>query len=127
MQSKLKTQSWATSNNQNKNTSIVNCELFYPLAGSASKPGGLGQSLWSSGRTIALDVRLSQLRLTNLFLVLFLGQPRLRRWQDGFYERNIKPRSASSILQAFYYRFCLLHLRNPSKLVISKKWKSRID
>ena len=43
-----------------------------------------------------------------------------------FTRGNFKPRSAGSILQAFYYRSYLLHLSNPSKLVISKKWKSRI-
>jgi len=39
---------------------------------------------------------------------------------------NLKPKSASSILQALSCRFCRLQLSNPSKLVISKKWKSRI-
>jgi len=37
-----------------------------------------------------------------------------------------KPKSASSILQALSCRLCLLQLSNPSKLVISKKPKSRI-
>jgi len=41
-------------------------------------------------------------------------------------EWNFKPKSASLILQALSYRFCRLRLSNPSKLVISKKWKSRI-
>ena len=51
----------------------------------------------------------------------------LRRWQDQFYKRKFKPKSASSILQALSCRFCWLKLSNPSKLVISKKWKSRIS
>jgi len=43
-----------------------------------------------------------------------------------FTRGNFKPGSASSILQDFYYRFSLLHFINPSKLVISKNWKSGI-
>jgi hypothetical protein len=39
---------------------------------------------------------------------------------------NLKPKSAGSNLQALSCRFCRLQLSNPSKLVISKKWKSRI-
>jgi len=44
----------------------------------------------------------------------------------NFTRGNFKPGSASSILQAFYYRVCLVHLSIPSKLVISKKWKPKI-
>jgi len=44
----------------------------------------------------------------------------------NFTRVNFKPGSASSILQAFYFRYCLLYLINPSKLVVSKKLKSRI-
>ena len=50
----------------------------------------------------------------------------LRLWQDRFYKRKYKPKSASSILQALSCQFCRLKLSNPSKLEISKKWKSRI-
>jgi len=39
---------------------------------------------------------------------------------------KFKPKSASSILQALSCRFCQWQLSNPSKLAISKKWKSRI-
>jgi hypothetical protein len=42
-------------------------------------------------------------------------------WQDEFYEEILKPKSASSILQALSCRFCRLQLSTPSKLVISKK------
>jgi len=43
-----------------------------------------------------------------------------------FTRGNLKSKSASSILQALSCQFCRLQLNNPSKLVISKKWKSRI-
>ena len=43
-----------------------------------------------------------------------------------FMRGNIKPKSANSILQALSCRFFWLQLSNPSKLVISKKWKLRI-
>ena len=39
---------------------------------------------------------------------------------------HLKPKSASSILQALFCRFRRLKLSNPSKLVISIFWKSRI-
>jgi len=44
----------------------------------------------------------------------------------GFTRGNFKPKTASSILQALFCRFCWLQLSNLSKLMISKKWKSRI-
>jgi len=52
----------------------------------------------------------------------------LRLWQDQFYGWKFKPKSASSILplQALSWQFCGSKLSNPSKLVISKKRKSRI-
>jgi len=43
-----------------------------------------------------------------------------------FTSSNLSPKSVSSILQDLYCRFCRLRLSHPSKLVISKKWKSRI-
>jgi hypothetical protein len=42
------------------------------------------------------------------------------------FTRKFKPESVSSILQAPSCRFCQLKLGNPSKLVISKKWKLTI-
>jgi len=45
--------------------------------------------------------------------------------QDRFCGWKFKPKSASSILRALSCRFCRLQLSNPSKLVISKKSKSR--
>jgi len=49
-----------------------------------------------------------------------------RRWQDEFYRGNLKPKSASSILQDLSFWFCRLQLSKSSELVISKKLKSRI-
>ena len=47
------------------------------------------------------------------------GRADFARWK-------FKLKSASLILQALSCQFCLLQLCDPSKLVISKKWKSRI-
>jgi len=49
----------------------------------------------------------------------------LRQWQDRFHRQKFK-QSASSILQDLSCRFCWFKLSNSSKLVFSKKWKSRI-
>jgi len=58
------------------------------------------------------------------FLIRLLSYS--RRWQDRFYRWKFQHKSAGSILQALSCRFCRLKLSNPSKLMISKKWKSRI-
>jgi len=44
----------------------------------------------------------------------------------AFTRGTSKPKSANLILQALSCRFFRLQLSNPSKLVISKKWKTRI-
>jgi len=51
--------------------------------------------------------------------------PRIRVRSKNI-QPHLKHRPASSILQALSCRFCRLKLSNPSKLVISKKWKLRI-
>jgi len=65
-------------------------------------------------------------------LGLFCGMRRLyvglfnAGGRTDFAQGKFKPKSASSIVKALSCRFCRLKLSNRSKLVISKKWKSRI-